>query len=407
MAGYERGSAGYRRMLAALVMAGIGTFAQLYSPQAVLPDIARDFGVDATASALTISAATVGLAVGVIPWSLVGDRIGRAQAMSVSLAAATVLGILAPLLPWFPAMLGARALAGLFLGGTPVLAIAYLTEGVHPADRARAAGVYVAGNTVGGLLGRILAGPLAEVAGWRLGVLSVAVIGAASAVAFIVLAPRTPARPAAAAASAGPADPAPPPPAEASAGLARTLATHLRSRRQLALYAQAFLLMGGFVAMYNYLGFRLEAPPFLLPTTAISLMFLAYLAGTWSSAQAGAAAARFGRRGVLLASTVVMIAGVAITLADALWLVLVGLVVATGGFFAAHAIASGWTGHDAAVGRAQAASLYNLAYYAGSSLFGWLGGFFFLAGGWPGAAAMVGALAALAIGIAATLPRRA
>jgi predicted MFS family arabinose efflux permease len=395
MAGYERGSVGYRRMLAALIMAGIGTFAQLYSPQAVLPEIALDFGVDATASALTISAATVGLAVGVIPWSLVGDRIGRVRAMSVSLSAATVLGILAPLLPWFPAMLAARALSGLFLGGTPALAIAYLTEGIHPAHRARAAGVYVAGNTVGGLLGRILAGPLAEVAGWRVGVLSVAVIGAASAVAFITLAPRP--RTTSSGQAAGPA----------SLGLARTLAAHLRSGRQLALYAQAFLLMGGFVAMYNYLGFRLEAPPFVLPATAISLMFLAYLAGTWSSAQAGAAAARFGRRAVLLTSSGVMVAGVAITLADALWLVLVGLVVATAGFFAAHAIASGWTGHDAAFGRAQAASLYNLAYYAGSSLFGWLGGFCFVAGGWPGAAAMIGGLALLAVAIGATLPARA
>ena len=41
--------------------------------------------------------------------------------------------------------------------------------------------------------------------------------------------------------------------------------------------------MGGFVAVYNYLGFRLSGEPFSLPATAISLIFLAYLSGTVSA----------------------------------------------------------------------------------------------------------------------------
>ncbi|GAA4179043.1 MFS transporter [Gryllotalpicola koreensis] len=394
MAGFERGSRGYRRMLGALFLAGIATFAQLYAPQAVLPLIARSFRVDATASALSISAATVGLAIGVIPWSLAGDRIGRARAMSIALVAATVLGVLAPLTPAFPLFLAGRVLEGLFLGGVPALAIAYLSEEISAAHSARAAGTYVAGTTIGGLLGRIVAGPLADLAGWRTGVLVVIAICACATAGFIALAPRPTHAPRLMRTGA------------TDAGLGRTLAVHLRSPRQLALYAQAFLLMGGFVAMYNYLGFRLERHPFSLPASLIALVFLAYLAGTWSSAQAGALATRLGRRAVLLGSVAVMAAGVAITLVDVLWVVLVGLVVATAGFFGAHAIASGWTGHDAAFGRGQAAALYNLAYYAGSSLFGWLGGFAFVGGGWPAAALLIGGLAVLAGAIALTLPRR-
>ena len=69
---------------------------------------------------------------------------------------------------------------------------------------------------------------------------------------------------------------------------------NLRSPRQLTLFAQGFLFMGGFVALYNFLGFRLTGrrspPPFV-----VSLVFVAYLAGTWASPRAGAEATRFGR----------------------------------------------------------------------------------------------------------------
>jgi YNFM family putative membrane transporter len=82
--------------------------------------------------------------------------------------------------------------------------------------------------------------------------------------------------------------------------------------------------------------------------------------------------------------------------------VFAGLLIATAGFFAAHAVASGWTGREATVGKAQAASLYNLAYYAGSSLFGWFGGVALAAAGWNAVAAIIIALV-LAAGLLATL----
>ena len=65
-----------------------------------------------------------------------------------------------------------------------------------------------------------------------------------------------------------------------------------------------------------------------------------------------------------------MTAGLALTLAAPVPMILLGLVLFTAGFFGAHSIASGWTGALATTGRAQAASLYNLSYYAGSSVIG-------------------------------------
>ncbi|TFB69562.1 MFS transporter [Cryobacterium glaciale] len=392
--GHSHGSSDYRKLLAGLFFAGIATFAQLYSPQAVLAHIADDVGVSAADAALVVSASTLGLAVGVIPWSLVADHLGRVRAMSIAVIAATVFGLLVPFAPTFSLLLTGRFVEGLMLGGVPAIAIAYLSEEIEPRHAARAAGTYVAGTSIGGLLGRLVAGPITELANWRVGVFTVGVLCAIAAVLFITLipAPRgfVPRRACKRA---------------TDLGLLMLLRANLTSPRLLALYAQGFLLMGGFVALYNYLGFRLAQDPFNLPQALISLVFVAYLAGTWSSAQAGILAARFGRWWVLLSSLACMIAGVLLTLSTVLVLVLLGVLLATAGFFAAHAVASGWTGADARIGRAQASSLYNLAYYAGSSLFGWLGGVFFVQWGWGGTVVMVAGLAAVAAALTVALLR--
>lgn len=396
--GHVHGSAEYRRLLAGLFFAGVATFAQLYSPQATLSQIAGDLQVGRAEVSLVVSASTIGLAIGVIPWSLVADRIGRVRAMSTAMIAATFFGLLVPFAPSFPLLLAGRLLEGAMVGGVPAVAIAYLSEEIHARHAARAAGTFVAGNSIGGLLGRLVAGPIADLASWRVGVFTVAVLCAVASGLFIALVPKprgfVPLR------SRGP---------EVDGGLSHRLSVNLRSPRMLAIYAQGCLLMGGFVAMYNYLGFRLAAAPFSLPQTLISALFLAYLAGTWSSARAGVLAARFGRLPVLLSAVACMICGVLLTMSTVLLVVLAGLLVATSGFFAGHAVATGWTGAESVIGRAQASSLYTLFYYAGSSLFGWLGGVFFVRWGWAGTAGMVAGLAGLAGAIAVVLlrPKRA
>lgn len=373
--GHSKGSSGYRRIMAGLAFAGVATFAQLYSTQAVLPIMARDLGISASSAALTISLATVGLAVTVLPWSFVADRIGRLRCMTIAISAATLLGLIVPLSPSFQVLLSLRMLEGMALGGIPAIAIAYLNEEVDRLHSALAAGSYVAGTTLGGLAGRLVAGPIGELWGWRSAALAVSVLATVAAALFLLLAPRPQGfLPAAASGWRG--------------GLG-TLRSHLRNSRLLALYVQSFLLMGGFVAVYNYLGFRLSQGPYNLPTASLSLIFLAYLSGTFSSRVAAGLTLRFGRQGVLLTGLAVMAGGLALTIMPDLAAIIVGLLVFTGGFFAVHGISSGWTGVIAAKGRAQAASLYNLSYYLGSSLLGWAGGLVFQSWGWTPLAAMI------------------
>ena len=87
----------------------------------------------------------------------------------------------------------------------------------------------------------------------------------------------------------------------------------------------------------------------------------------------------------------------------ALPVLLVALLVLTFAFFAAHATASARVGFQAADGRAQAMALYTLAYYVGSSLFGWLGGLVYDVVGWSGTVFFAATLTLLAALVALRL----
>ena len=387
-------SAHSRRLLIALFFIGVATFAQLYSPQGLLPLIAAEQEVSADQAALMISAATLGLALGVIPWSYIGDAVGRKKAMVWAISLACLFGGLAILMPVVSAELGfelallMRLIEGFMLGGVPALAVAYLNEEVSPKIAVAAEGTYISGTSLGGLIGRIVAAPVGEQLGWKVGMLTVTVIAAVCVIVFLRLAPAaqnfTPRR-------VKPREVLP------------ALTGNLRSPLLWTLYLQGFLTMGGFVAMYNFLGFHLAGPPFSIPLWIASFVFLAYLAGTWSSPRAGRLAAKYSRKPVLLAGNLIMILGVSLTLIPHLFFIILGTVVLTAGFFAAHAVASGWVGAAATAGRAQSASLYNLGYYGGSSIFGFLGGTALHLAGWPGTVVMVLALAGLATVLAAVV----
>lgn len=380
------------RLVVALVCAAMTTFAQLYSPQGVLPQVAHDLDTTADTAALTISAATLGLAVAVIPWSFIGDRYGRRHAMLASVVGATVFGLVSAWLPSLWLVLLARLLQGVFLAGVPALAMAYLNEEVESGVAVVAAGWFVGGTTIGGLTGRIVATSVAQVSTWRVGLTVVSTIAALAALAFALLAPVE--RRFVPTVRAG------------WRHAAGKMATNLRDGPLVGLYLIAFLLMGGFVAVYNYLSFRLVAPPYLLPGWLVGLAFLAYLAGTVSAPRAGVMASRRGRSRVMGAMVLVMLLGLVMTLAGPLWLILVGLVVFTAGFFGAHSVASGWAGARAVEARSQSTALYNLAYYGGSSVLGWAGGLAWEGAGWTGVVGFVGASVLLALLAQQALVRR-
>jgi YNFM family putative membrane transporter len=385
--GYRAATPAYRRMLIGLGAAGVATFAQLYAPQGLLPTLATDLQISASQAALSLSVATWGVALSVLPWSWLSDRIGRLRAMKIAISTAAVAGLLVAVSPGIESLLVVRFVEGLALGGLPALAMTYLHDEVHPRSTAAAAAAYISGTTIGGASGRLIAGPLTELIGWRLALAAVALVCLGAASVFLRLMP--------------PARSFSPQGRTSWTALAGNVRHCLSDRTLLALYAQPLLIMGGLVAVYNYLGFRLEGPAFGLPVIAASLIFAAYGAGTVSSRLVGRWVPRVGRRRVLTTGTLAMITGTTATLSDQLSVVIIGLLILTAGAFMAHAVASAWVGHHASVGRAQATALYNVSLYTGSAVIGWVAGFGWVAFGWPATVAVVTVLAATALLIAA------
>jgi MFS transporter, YNFM family, putative membrane transport protein len=187
----------------------------------------------------------------------------------------------------------------------------------------------------------------------------------------------------------------------------RNLTAHLRNPMLLRLFGLGFVLMGAFATVYNYLGYRLTAQPFALASSVVGLLFLLYLVGTVTSTVAGRLADRRGRALVLGGALPITVIGLLATLPHTLVAIVVGAGVFTGGFFAAHTVASGWVGAAARRDRAAASSLYLFSYYLGASVAGGFGGVVYSVGGWPGTVAFVGTLLSAGLLLVALLVKDA
>lgn len=371
-AGYLPGDPGYRRLSVTLFAAGLATFAMLYSTQALLPELAEEFHVSPGESAFTVSLATLGLGIALLVAGPLSEVIGRTKLMRWSVAIAAGIAVLCAFAPNWPTLLALRGIQGVAMAGLPAVAMAYLREEVHESRHARASGLYVAGTAVGGMTGRLVAGGLADLGGWRTALGGVAVLGVICAALVSRLLPASRNFRA-----------TPPSPRQ----LLKQTVRVLKDPALLALYGIAATAMGAFVAVYNTTGFRLAAAPYGLGPGLAGLVFTVYLVGSAASAVAGRLADRYGRRAVVPVGCLITLAGVATTLAGPMPLIVLGLAVMTAGFFAVHGVASGWVAvraHAGGGGTGQAASLYLFAYYLGSSVFGGVAGTAWTHAAWPG-----------------------
>jgi YNFM family putative membrane transporter len=380
------GDPGHGRMRLALFAAGLATFALLYSTQALLPEISRDLHAAPAQASWTVSGASIGLAVAVLPLAALSERFGRRRMLTAAMAVAVALAVAVPFAPDLGTLIALRTLQGAAIAGVPASAMAFLADEVRAKFLVGATGLFVAGNSVGGMSGRILTGWVTEAYGWRVGLSSVALMSLLCAVAFNLLVPK-----------ARNFRPAPLHPR----AVARTVAGHLRNPLLMRLYAIGMLFMIVFGAVYTVIGYRLTAQPFGLSQGLIGSIFVIYLVGTVTSAASGRLNAKLGRRGTLYLGIGTASAGLLLSLADQIALVLLGLVLITAGFFAGHAVASGSVSHTAKEGRAQASAVYQMAYYGGSSIGGALGAAAYAGGGWGATVGLT--LAAMAAAACVTL----
>ncbi|WDS38147.1 MFS transporter [Pseudoxanthomonas sp.] len=356
------------RIRLALFLAGFATFSLLYCVQPLLPEFAKSFGVSAAASSLPLSLATGGLAIAIFCAGALSENLGRRGLMFASIALAAVLNGIAAFIPHWETLVVVRALSGIALGGVPAVAMVYLAEELPAHKLGAATGLYVGGNAFGGMMGRIGMSFLTDHFDWRTALAVLSVFDLLVAVGFVLLLP--PSRHFV---------------RRAGVNLRFHLQAwggHLCHRHLPWLFSIPFLLMGTFVSVYNYAGFRLGGPEFGLSQSQIGLIFSAYVFGIVASSVAGVGSDRFGRGPVVLGGTVLAIAGLLLTATHTLPIIIFGIVLLTIGFFIAHAAASAWVGRLGGANKSHAASLYLLAYYVGSSVVGSVSGWFWEHGGW-------------------------
>lgn len=384
----EAGTPAFRRANAALFIGGFATFALLYATQPLLPELAREFGTGPARASLSVSAGTGAMALMLIPASLLSDRYGRTRLMKISLALAALIALASAFVSDFTQMVVLRALLGATLAGLPAAAMAYLGEEIAPNAQGRAMGLYIAGNALGGMSGRVFGGVLADLGSWQLALGVLGVLGLGAALAFWQILPASQGFRARSIS-----------PAAITADIRRIFSdSHMPW-----LFACAFLLMGAFFGLYNYTGFRLEAPPHALSQSALGAIFLLYLLGSLSSAGAGRLADRHGRHKVMGGMILLTLIGLGITQFDALAAIILGIALFTIAYFGAHTTASSWVGQRAGERRALASALYLSAYYLGSSLIGSFTGLAWDAGGWLGLSLALGACLLIALLLSAWL----
>ncbi|MHC8303835.1 MFS transporter [Pseudomonas sp. PB3P13] len=386
----EKGTPMFMRTVLALFCGGFATFALLYCVQPMMPLLSHEYSINAAQSSLILSVATGMLAFGLLITGPISDRVGRKPVMVAALFAAALCTLASSMMPSWHGVLLMRALIGLSLSGLAAVAMTYLSEEIHPQHIGLAMGLYIAGNAIGGMSGRLITGVLIDFVSWHMAMLVIGALALIAAAVFWKILPQS--------RNFRPRSLHP-------RSLIDGFTQHFRDAGLPLLFLEAFVLMGAFVTLFNYIGYRLLAAPYNMDQAYVGLLSVVYLSGIYSSAKIGALVDRLGRRKVLWATIAVMLVGLGLTLFTPLPLVIMGMLIFTFGFFGAHSVASSWIGRRALKAKGQASSLYLFSYYAGSSIAGTAGGAFWHLGGWNGIGLFIAALLVVALLIALKLAK--
>src|SRR6516162_7922237 len=365
----------------AVATAGFCTFLILYSPQALLPALAHEFGVGAAEISAIMTASTLAIALTAPFTGAVADVLGRKRVIAAAMLAVVVPLTGAALAPDVQALIAWRFLQGLLLPPIFAVTVAYIGDEWPPAQVAGVAGIYIAGSSLGGS-GRFVPGLLGDLIGWRGAFLTLAGVSLAGAVTLALLLPREKGFVRSHGLSAS----------------ARQMLRHLKDPQLLATYGIGFGVLFNFIAVFTYVSFHLAAAPYHFSSTLLGAIFLTYLVGTVISPMTGWLMARLGRRRFILAVIAAWMGGAVLMLAPPIPAIIAGLTFCAGCGMLCQTIATGYVTEIAKEGRSSAVGLYVTSFYVGGSMGAFLPGLAWEWGGWPATIAMVVAmLAAMAV----------
>lgn len=344
-----------RKISICVFLSGFSCFAQLYYFQPLLPDLAQEFGLSASYSSLAISFSTLGMVVGLFTAMFVADSIPRKKLISAALLSSAVFSVICSYSPSFFLLVALSALKGFLLSGATSVSLAYISEEVQPRNKGKITGLYIAGNALGGMGGRVISSYLSSEFSWRIASVSIGVLCAIFAISFLIFSPRSvnfkPKR-------------------ENFKSLIVSNLHLIVSVKLIPFYLIGSLMLGIFVSLYNYLGFYLVKEPFNFPPYLIHYIYFMYLFGVFGSIATAKLTALYNHFKILKTIIALSVAGLLLLYINNFWIVTLGLAIFTFNFFVVHVICNRIVSDYNLQKRSVTISIYLLFYYMGSSVWG-------------------------------------
>jgi len=394
----------------AVTLCGVCAFLQLYCTQPLLPLFTSLFHAGKTAAGMTVSAATLGVALSAPVFGALTERLPRKRVIVASLLGISIPTLLAATSTSLAQLIFWRFLQGIMVPGVVAVLVTYIGEEWPPHRVALIMSFYVSGTALGGFIGRVGTGILTDWFNWRIAFLALGAASLAGAAAVAAWLPRgrrrldpkePPSRDSVWVPQVLPLRPWNQPSSSAQISFPCQVRALFRSRRLIATFAVGFNILFSLVGVFTWITFHLSAAPYSLSTTALSSLFFVYLVGLVVTPAAGFLITRVGLRAGIAGAIACSMAGVLLTLAPELWIVILGLALVSSGVFIAQTASQSHLRVAAPPGaRVTAAGLYMTCYYLGGTAAGILPGAFWALGKWPACAGFIVAMQAVALAIA-------
>ncbi len=369
----------------AVATAGFAAFVNLYSPQALLPELAGEFGVGAGEISTLMTAGTAAIALTAPFTGALADVLGRKRLITAAMFAVVVPTLIMTLATSVPQLVAWRFVQGLLLPPIFTVAVAYVGDEWPPADVPRVAGLFISGSSVGGFTGRFVSGVVADLAGWRASFAVIALLTLAAGLIVTLALPRERrfVRSGGFLASAG------------------QMFAHVGNPRLLAIYAVGFGVLFNFIGTFTYVSFHLAGAPYFFTPTLLGAIFVTYLGGSLIVPWVGRAILLFGRRRFVLGIIALWSTGALLLLAPPVAAIVAGLTICATCGLVCQAVSTGYVITTAKEGRSSAAGLYASMFYLGGSAGAFLVGLVWNAFGWGGCVAVIVATQAIMAAIVA------
>ena len=355
------------------------TLVDLFATQAILPALAKAYGVGPAAMGLAVNASTLGMAIGALAVAFFSRRIERRIGIVASLGLLAIPTALLAAAPDLGTFAGLRIVQGLCMATAFALTLSYLAEHCSAGVAAGAFAAYIAGNVASNLFGRLAAAALVDHAGIAANFLVFSCLNLAGALLVWFW--------------LGRAAPAPMPSAARSPFAA--WGEHLHNPALRASFAIGFLILFAFIGTFTYVNFVLVREPLGLGMMAIGLVYFVFLPSMLITPAAGWVVARLGTRAAFWGALAAAGVGLPLLVVPSVPAVLAGLVLVGAGTFFAQATATGFVGRAATGDRGSASGIYLACYFAGGLVGTALLGLLFDRFGWPACVAGIGAALAL------------